>query len=68
MGRDWAYARGQQDRITYHRYVEHQKAQESAFDNVKQSFVGEPDYGAAPGNPSPATGPGFVATRRPQYS
>jgi hypothetical protein len=68
LGRDWASARGQQDRINYQRYVEHRKAEESAFDNFKQWFVGEPDYGAAPDNPAPSTGPGFHATRCPQYS
>jgi hypothetical protein len=68
IGRDWASARGQQDRINYQRYVEHEKAQDSMLDDFKQWFTGEPDYGSAPDNPPPATGPGFFATRCPQYS
>jgi hypothetical protein len=68
LGRDWASARGQQDRINYQRYVEHQQAQDSFVDDIAQLFTGEPDYGAAPDNPLPATGPGFQATRCPQYS
>lgn len=68
LGRDWASARGQQDRINYQRYVEHQKAQDSLLDDVKQWFTGEPDYGSAPDNPRPATGSTFRATRRAQYA
>lgn len=68
LGRDWAAARGQQDRINYQRYVEHEKSQEGIVDNLKQWFTGEPDYGAAPDNPPPATGGHFGTTRDPMYA
>lgn len=68
LGRDWASARGQQDRINYHRYVEHEKAQDAWYEDLWQWVAGEPDYGAAPDNPPPAAGPSFIETRCRPYA
>lgn len=65
---DWAAARGEQDRINFSRYVQAQKANENLLDDVVAFFAGDKDYGAPPSNPPVPTGPGFVATRAPQYA
>lgn len=68
LGRDWASARGQQDRINYQRYVEEQQAEHAWYQNVWHFVAGEPDYGTAPDNPPASTGPSFIETRCRPYA
>lgn len=61
----WAGARGQQDRINFARYVEHEIADDGGLENFAEHFTGEDDYGPPPENPADPAAPGFAATREP---
>jgi hypothetical protein len=61
----WSQARGQQDRINFARYVQHETDSDSTLENVGEFFTGEDDYGDPPENPPVPSAPGFHATRQP---
>jgi hypothetical protein len=64
---DWAAARGQQDRINFARWVEHEEANENLWDKTKEFFGGDRDYGSPPDDPPTPAPPRFGATRAPMY-
>ncbi len=61
----WSAARGEQDRINFARYVQHEKDDDSWGENAAEWIVGEDDYGAPPDDPAVPTGPEFAVTREP---
>jgi hypothetical protein len=61
----WAEARGEQDRINFARYVQHEKDDDGWGENVVEFFGGEDDYGEPPGNPPVPSAPDYAATRSP---
>jgi hypothetical protein len=61
----WAEARGEQDRINFARYVQHEKDEDSWGENAGEWVVGEDDYGAPPEDPPVPEGPEFAVTRDP---
>jgi hypothetical protein len=61
----WAQARGEQDRINFARYVEHDKSQDSWLEDTGEFFAGETDYGSPPGDPPVPAAPDYAATRAP---
>lgn len=68
IGRSWAAARGQQDRINFARYVEYDTSQDGFLENVGEFFVGETDYGPPPDDPPAPTAGQYLATRSPMYA
>jgi hypothetical protein len=64
----WSQARGQQDRINFARYVEHETDDDGTLENVGEFFTGEDDYGDPPENPAVPQPPGFHATRSPMHT
>ncbi len=65
----WAEARGEQDRINFARYVQHEEDSESGLENFWEDNIGGDDnYGDPPGNPATPEGPEYEATRDPQYA
>jgi hypothetical protein len=67
IGRSWAEARGQQDRINFARWVDKQIDDDGVLENIGEFFTGEDDYGPPPGNPDPPGPPAFPATRSPVH-
>lgn len=64
----WAYARGQQDRINFARYVENETSNDGWAENAGETVgIGSDDHGAPPENPGVPSAPGFGETREPQY-
>jgi hypothetical protein len=63
----WAEARGEQDRINFARYVQHEKDDDSWGENAVEFFAGEDDYGEPPGNPPVPSAPDYEATRAPMH-
>lgn len=61
----WAEARGQQDRINFARYVQHEIEDDNWAEDTVEHFTGENDYGPPPENPEPPEGPDFDPTRQP---
>ena len=61
----WSQARGQQDRINFARYCQHEHDNRSTLDKVGDFFTGEDDYGDPPEDPPVPAAPGFRATRDP---
>jgi hypothetical protein len=61
----WAEARGEQDRINFARYVQHEKDDDGWGENTVEFFAGEDDYGEPPANPPTPEAPGYAATREP---
>jgi uncharacterized protein YukE len=68
IARSWAEARGQQDRINFARYVDHELDKDGWFENFIEWFGNEDDYGDPPGNPEPPAPPDFRPTRAPMYA
>jgi hypothetical protein len=65
---NWAKARGQQDRINFARYVDHETSSDGFLENVGEFFTGEDDYGSPPENPPVPSPPQFAVTRAPQHA
>jgi hypothetical protein len=63
----WKDARGEQDRINFARYVQHEEESEGYGDAVGDFFV-EDTYGDPPKDPDPPEGPDYRPTREPQYA
>jgi hypothetical protein len=61
----WAEARGEQDRINFARYVQHEKDDDGWGENVVEFFSGEDDYGEPPANPPVPSAPDYSPTRAP---
>lgn len=61
----WAEARGQQDRINFARYVQHEIEDDNWAEDTVEYFGGEDDYGPPPTNPAAPEGPDFAVTREP---
>jgi hypothetical protein len=61
----WAEARGEQDRINFARYVQHEKDDDGWGENAVEFFSGEDDYGEPPGNPPVPSAPDYAETREP---
>jgi hypothetical protein len=61
----WAEARGEQDRINFARYVQHEKDDDGWGENTVEFFSGEDDYGAPPENPPVPPSPDYPVTRSP---
>jgi hypothetical protein len=61
----WSQARGQQDRINFARYVQHETEDDGWLENAGEFFTGEDDYGDPPEDPPVPSAPGFRATRDP---
>ena len=59
LATNWASARGQQDRINFARYVDHETSSDSWGEDVVEFFAGEDDYGPPPDDPPTPTGPSF---------
>lgn len=68
IAQGWAAARGQQDRINFARYVEHEIQDDAWYEDAAEWVVGEDDYGAPPENPDVPTAPNYAATRDPMYT
>lgn len=68
VGRSWAAARGQQDRINFARYVEQDISEDGALENFGEFFAGETDYGPPPGDPSAPTADMFFETSQPMHA
>lgn len=65
----WAEARGEQDRINFARYVQHEEDSESGVEDFwEDNVAGDDDYGDPPSNPSAPSGPDYDETREPQYA
>jgi hypothetical protein len=65
----WAEARGEQDRINFARYVQHEEDSEGGLENFwEDNIAGDDHYGDPPGNPSAPEGPDYRETREPQYA
>lgn len=67
LAANWSKARGQQDRINFARYVDHETSDDGFLENVGEFFVGEDDYGPPPENPPTPAPPSYGATRSPQH-
>ncbi|HEX8804685.1 MAG TPA: hypothetical protein VF743_10835 [Acidimicrobiales bacterium] len=64
----WSEARGEQDRINFARYVQHEKDDDGWAENSWEWVAGEDDYGEPPGNPPVPEPPLYHATRGPMHS
>ena len=67
LAANWAAARGQQDRINFARYVDHETSDDGVLENIGEFFAGEDDYGPPPENPPVPSPPSYAATRSPQH-
>lgn len=65
---EWATAWGEQDRINFARYVEHEKEQDSWVEDGAELVVGEDDYGAPPDDPPTPQPPNYEPTRAPMHT
>lgn len=64
---EWTDAWGEQDRINFARYVQHEKDNDSWVEDGTELVVGEDDYGEPPANPPMPTVPDYNPTRAPKY-
>jgi uncharacterized protein YukE len=67
LGRSWAAARGQQDRINCARAAAHEVASDGWLENQWERVAGEDEF-PPPDNPPAPGPPGYRRTRDPQYS
>lgn len=64
----WAMARGEQDRINFARYVDHEISSDGWGENLVETFTGEDDYGPPPEDPPIPEGPDYEPTRSPLHA
>lgn len=66
MHEPWAEARGEQDRINFARYVQHEEDSESGLEDFwEDNVAGDDNYGDPPSNPEAPVGPEYDETRQP---
>jgi hypothetical protein len=68
LARSWSQARGQQDRINFARYVDHEIDDDNIAEDFVEFFAGEDDYGPPPENPPVPAPPDFTPTRAPMHA
>jgi hypothetical protein len=64
---EWAAAWGEQDRINFARYVQHEKDDDSWVEDGAELVVGEDDYGEPPADPPVPEPPDYPVTREPMH-
>jgi hypothetical protein len=67
LARNWAAARGEQDRINKARYVDAELDDDNILEDMWEWFAGENDFGPPPENPPVPGPPAFAVTRAPLY-